>query len=163
MKTSNTVKQIASRPERIQYDGMLKDYQLYGNSYKGKRYQMIYEKDPYSQQQTFLYKRAMFGLSMYSQKEIKEMHWQKRARIVKVHKRTQKVLNLWKQEKVNKLTNALFAMFHHSPLAKNLVEGSFVDLAYKSTMSFNELGIKKADIIDRLYQEGILPNNFYKL
>lgn len=163
MKKADIIKNVSERSNRINYEGKYSDLQTFGSSYQGKRYQS-YEQDPYSLQQNFLYKRAMFGLTTYSQKEIKSMHVAKRARIEKVHKRTQKELNLWKQEKVIELTNKMFGMFHHSPMAQEIIDTcSEVDEQIKNSFNFSDLGIKKKDIVNRLINVGILPRQFFTL
>ena len=49
-----------------------------------------FEKDPFNSYQNFLYKRALFGLSVYQKDELEKMHWDKKRRIEKVHQRAQK-------------------------------------------------------------------------
>ena len=88
----------------------------------------------------------------------------KRKRIKKVQIRTQKELNLWKQELVNNLTNKLLStMFPKSPVTKALLDYSYTDSEFKNTISFTDLGIKKSDIVKRLITKGLLPNNFNSL
>ena len=94
------------------------------------------------------------------------MHWDKKKRIQKVHQRTQNVLNLWKQEIVNGTVNKFFShIFHHSPLAKEMVEkfGSDTDPDYISHVNFKDLGLEKKQVVSKLVQEKILPANFYEL
>jgi predicted thioredoxin/glutaredoxin len=118
-----------------------------------------------SEQQEFLFNRALYGMSVYSVEEVQKMHKEKRKRIVKVSLRCQEILNVWKQELVNDFTNSFFkTFFWHSPLAKDIVEkGTFTDSTYTNTMSFQQLGVKRSDIIEKLIEEGILPNNFHQL
>jgi len=155
-----------SRPEKQKYEyrGSLEDFQLYGSQINDKKY-AEYEIDPYNQYQNFLYKRALFGLRMYSPEEIQQMTDVRRSRIVKLHKKAQKVLNLYKQETVNTFTNNLFIkLFPNSPITKALVgELNFTDSEYVNKMDFKVLGISKECIINRLIKEKILPKNFYEL
>lgn len=151
--------------QKIVYTGRLPEYQKYGNNYQKKRY-VEYEQDEFNQYQNFLYKRAIFGLSVYSPEELEKMHWDKKKRIQKVHARAQNVLNIWKQQ----LTNAwamevLSKMFHHSQLVKDLVEsfGNQVDPNYISPLEFKSLGVSKKNIVEKLIAEKILPTNFYEL
>jgi len=163
MASSQTVKHLASRYEKVNYVSKPRAYR-YRTSNGNDPYQMKYEHDPYSQQQNFLYKRAIFGLSVYDKEEIEAMHWQKRKRIQKVHKRTQKELNLWKQEIVNEWTNKFFiTVFPNNSFTDDLVKGSFVDPEFKNDIPFMDLGISKAQIVDKLVSIGILPSNFYVL
>lgn len=163
-KPSQNIKKLNNRKQKFTYVGSLEEFQLYGSNFKGKAYSR-YERDPYNKYQNFLYKRAMFGLKMYTPEEIKDMHWQKKKRIKKVHKRTQNILNIWKQQIVIAKTNTLFQfMFPKSILAQKLIElGSETDSEYKNNLSFKELKISKEDIVFKLQGEGILPHDFLKL
>jgi hypothetical protein len=172
MATAKQVEQMASRPDRVASESPLHEYRIYGTrNVKHVRivgevikYSQVYERDPYSQVQNFLYKRAMFGLKMYTAEEIETMHWEKRTRIQKVYKRAQQVLNLWKQELANDWSNHLLqVLFPKSQLIKELVEGSFVDPAFKNTVTFDDLGVTKDKIIAKLHEEGVLPQDFYSL
>lgn len=92
------------------------------------------------------------------------MHWQKRNRIKKVQSRTQIMLNTWKQRKMVDISNEIFALFHKSRLAQEVIElYSEPDPTYICNMSFKDLGITKFDVIERMVGEGLLPYNFRKL
>ena len=168
MLSSQKVTELADKT-----DSPLKDYHLYGGEHvkhyrihgDKKSYQMEFEKDPYSQQQNFLFKRAVHGLGVYDKAEIKDMHWQKRKRIIKVHKRTQRVLNIWKQELTNIYTSYLFAeMLNDTQSFKQtLVEGSETDPEFKNTIPFATLGVDKDAIVAKLLSVGVLPSNFHSL
>jgi len=162
MAKTPTIEQLRSRSEKIYSAGKLLNYRLYGDQ-KRKRYYIQYERDPYNKVQNFLYKRALFGLNIFEKEEITLMHKDKRKRIQKVHKRTQRELTIWKQEIINKLTNDLFELFPKSILAQQLIEQHSTDPSFKNTFSFKELGIKKDHVVEKLYKSGILPNNFYEL
>ena len=152
-----------SQVQPSSYDGKLSDYQLFGNRQSGY---VEYERDEFNAYQNFLYKRALFGLSVYSADELGIMHWDKKKRIQKVHLRTQNVLNLWKQEIINSTVNKIFStLFHHSSFAKDMVEkfGNDTDPNYISKVNFKELGVDKRQIVTKLIQEKILPVNFYEL
>lgn len=146
--------------------------ELNSPEYKGKmgKYQtdagprvMVYEQDKYSPYQNLLYKRALFGLSMYSEKELKTMHIGKKKRIEKVHARAQRSLNIFKQEKVNQLSNRIFTLlFPSSRLAKELIKCECIDPSFVNTMDLKTLGITKDDVIERFIRDGILPKDFYK-
>ncbi len=134
------------------------------NKYRGPT--SDYEQDEFNKAQNFLYKRALIGLPVYSQEELDLMHWDKKKRIQKVHKRTQLVLNLWKQELVNKYLNNFFTkVFYKSTLIEGMIAeyGDNVDSTYISKISFKFLGITKKDIVNKLIEEKILPYNFYEL
>ena len=102
-----------------------------------------------------------------SKEEIKEMHSQKRKRIVKVNKRAQHELNLWKQEKVIANTNIIFGIFNgkSSTFAQEMLapEYSTPDPNFRCTTSFKDLGVEKKEIINKLVEKGVLPPDFHLL
>jgi len=116
--------------------------------------------------QNFLYNRAIYGLSTYSPEEVVIMLPEKRKRIIQIHKKTQKILNLWKQEIVNILANKIFTdIFPNTEFTKCLVEfyGTEGDPEYINNMSFKLLKISKEQIITKLIESKILPKNFNEL
>lgn len=128
--------------------------------------QKHYEKEAYNDHQNFLYNRALYGLSVYSQKELQEMPLEKKQRVTKLYKKAQKVINLWKQELVNILANTFFTnVFPNTEITKCFVEhyGTGGDPEYVNNMSFRMLKITKKQIIDKLIEAKILPKNFYEL
>lgn len=151
--------------QKVVYTGRLSEYQNYGSNYQKKRYSE-YERDEFNSYQNFLYKRALFGLSVYAEEELSTMHWDKKKRIQKVHQRAQNVLNLWKQELANQwVATGLTEVFHHSQLVKDLVKifADHTDPDYISTLDFKGMDISKKDIVNKLIEEKVLPNNFYQL
>lgn len=163
MTKKHQPKQVIPPPGKADYKGRLSSYQVNGSSHQGRRYQKV-EYDSFNNVQNFLYHRALFGLSVYSQDEIKEMHWEKRERIKKVHKRTARVLNLWKQEIINHLTNSFFLrLFPKSPFVLELTSRKDIDPDFKCSLSFRTLNVTKKEIVDKLLLEGVLPHNFYEL
>lgn len=124
---------------------------------------MSYEFDEFNERQNFLYRRALFGLGVYTQEEQNRMHWDKKKRIVKVHERTQIILNLWKQEIANKKVCLFFAnVFGKSKFIEPLLD-NYTDPGFKNTLDFKDLGVKKKHIVQKLIIEGILPKGFYQL
>jgi len=120
----------------------------------------------YSAHQNFLYNRALHGLSMYTPEEVVIMPIEKRKKIMQIHKKTQKILNLWKQEIVNTLANKFFTdVFPETEFTKCLLEhhGVSGDPEYINTMTFKELKITKENIIAHLIEHKILPKNFNEL
>lgn len=146
-----------------EYQGKLSTYQVNAPSYNGKIYQAV-EVTSLTSEQMFLVNRALYGLSVYTQKEILIMKPVKRKRILKVHKKTVKMLNLWKQETLLTLSNSFFKkLFPNSPITKELLNRTEIDPDFKCTMSFKELGISKKQLVSKLFEERILPPNFYQL
>ena len=145
----------------------IRNQDLEEKSEKSKRKRwMILEKDEFTKEQNFLYKRALFGLGVYSHEEIIMMHVDKKKRITKVSARAQNILNLWKQTITIAMTNAFFKKyFSNSSLIKILVE-KFTDIEDPkviNTIDFKDLGITKKHIVNKLIKEGVLPNDFYDL
>ena len=142
-----------------------KELKMHGIICKGKRVSR-FEQDPYNEYQNFLYNRVLFGLGMYHKDEVAVMHWDKKKRIIKVHKRAQIIINLWKQQIINVLSNHLFTtIFPDSPITKELVEvfGDVTDELHINKMPLKSLKITKEQIVTRFIEEGILPKNFNTL
>lgn len=160
-ETNNSV-QTTENP--FEYKGKLEEQQLYGINYKNVKYSLI-EYNSWNDYQNLLYNRAIHGINIYTEDELKTMRWDKRKRIMKVHKRAQLVLNIWKQEIVNKLTNKLFVtLFPKTSITQTILElENDTDPEYINTMTFKSLNISKAQIIKKLIQNNILPHNFNDL
>jgi hypothetical protein len=126
----------------------------------------VYEQDPYNSRQNFLYKRALIGVGVYDKQQIDEMSNEKLKRINKIHRKTQVILNLWKQEmlisKSNKMITLLFGDVKYG-LLKEIKDNKAIDKDFICTLSFKDLGITKSDVINRLIVEKILPKNFHEL
>jgi len=149
---------------QFEYQGKLEEFQLKGSNHKGKRY-TNYEVEHFNEYQNFLYKRAVIGLKIYSPEELSSMEDKKKKRIRKIHNRTQRVINIYKQEVVNRLTNNIFIkLFPNSPITKALTEDlCYTDPEFVNTLDMKALGITKRNIIDKLIESNILPKNFYEL
>ena len=142
----------------LEYNGDMSKYQQRGK----KQYQNL----NLNQYQSLLYKRALYGISVYEEKEVKKMHWEKKRRITKLNRKAQSSLNIFKQEVVNGLCIKLLSnTFYKSNLVKNLfsLENSVTDPKFMNTLDLRDLGITKHHIIHRFVNEGILPKDFYKL
>ena len=125
-----------------------------------------FEKDPYNSYQNFLYNRALFGLSIYSQDEISKMSIEKKKRINKSYKKCQVVVNLLKQEVTNQMANDFFVrIFPGMEITNSLVNyfGTEGHPDHVNNMSFKMLKMNKTLIITRLIEKKILPKNFNQL
>jgi len=145
--------------KKLEYKGKLEAYQLYrGNTYTE------YEKDKYNGYQNHLYKRALYGLSAFTQDEIATMCSKKKQRVNKVYMKGQNVINLYKQKVTNAYSNFIFkTLFPESPITQFFIEATETDVDYKNTLTFKDLGITKDQIVGVFITEGILPKNFYEL
>jgi hypothetical protein len=151
------------KDNRVMYSGKLSTYQSNTKNFNGKSYQ-VYDKDPFNPNQNFLYKRAMFGITMYTEAEQAEMSDAKKQRVIKAHRKTQFILNSWKQEIIIKFSNSLLGhFFKDHPFLNPFWENTDPDPKFVCTLSFKDLGINKKDIIDKLIDCGILPINFYQI
>ena len=125
-----------------------------------------FEKDPYNSYQNFLYNRALFGLSIYSQDEISKMSIEKKKRINKSYKKCQVVVNLLKQEVTNQMANEFFVkIFPGMEITNSLVNyfGTEGHPEHVNNMSFKMLKINKPLVIARLIERKVLPKNFNQL
>lgn len=154
---------VESHTNNVEYKGKLSKYQQEGNKHRGRRY-MQYERDPFTEYQNFLYRRALYGLQAFPKEEVKYMDWRKKKRIVKVQKRARKVLNALKQEVVIAYTNSFFATLYNSTLARDLIQNfSEPDPNVEDEFTLKELNLTKVDVANRFIEVGILPKDFYEL
>ena len=89
--------------KKLEYTGKIESYQLY----RGETY-MQYEQDSYNNYQNHLYKRALYGLSAFTQQELATMCSKKKQRVSKVYMKGQNVINLYKQKLTNAYSNFIF-------------------------------------------------------
>jgi hypothetical protein len=145
--------------EKFEYKGKLTDYQLYkSNTY------MEYEKDNYTSYQNYLYKRALYGLSVFTQSELNAMCSKKKQRINNVYKKAQVVINKLKQQTTISYTNFIFeTLFPKSPITQALLAETETDDTLVNKLNFKDLGIEKSQIITIFIAEGVLPKNFLSL
>jgi len=145
--------------KKLEYKGKMESYQLY----KGDTY-MEYEKDNYNDYQNHLYKRALHGLSAFTEAELATMCSKKKQRVSKVYMKGQKIINLYKQKLTNAYSNFIFkTLFPESPLTQFLMETEETDVEFKNTLTFKDLGITKDQIVGLFIAEGLLPKNFHDL
>jgi hypothetical protein len=117
-----------------------------------------------SPEQVILLKRALYGLKAYSQEELTTLCNKKKKRILRVHKKAQEVINLYKQRKTNFWTNLLFTtLLPNSPITDFFTKNTFTDESFVNKLTFNDLKINNKEIIDLLIRNQVLPTNFYNL
>jgi hypothetical protein len=166
MKTFKSLDELAVlKNNSPQYKGKLPNYQQQGSKQNKKKYTQ-YEQHKFTAYQNILYKRALYGLAMYSQKEQKSLHWKERGKIKRINRKAQQSVNLFKQERVNIMCDNLYkAAFPNSKLAKDVfsLEKSTTNPKFINKLDLKFLRISKEDIIKRFVKEGVLPKNFYEL
>lgn len=157
MFTDEQIKKLKKSQDTVQLHrlGILDQY----NSYDFK---IDYSKlNPH---QHFLFKRVLHGLKLYKREEIDKMHWDKKRRIIKVWKRSQNVINKWKQWLCHKKANAIFAIFESSKDAQALIKVPFEYMPdYKNKMSLKDCGIEYEHLIVKFIDEGLLPRNYFEI
>ena len=146
--------------QRYHYYGILEEYQTHPesliNSFEYKRL------NPY---QHFLFKRVLHGLNVYTKEEITKLHWDKKRRITKVWKRSQKEINAWKQTICNKRVNRLFKKTFTGSSVAYIVSIPCNEILedYNNTLTFKELNIEYEDVILYFMSKGLLPKNYLTL
>lgn len=147
----------------------IENIQLHGNNFKGVQFQddatdNIEESIILSEYQNKLYKDALHGLSNYSLSQLKVMSDVEKSKIARLHSRTNRILNTWKQTILNaEVDDFLQFLFPKSTFITALVEKTknYTDANLKVPITLTELGINKKQIIGRLIQEKVLPLSFY--
>jgi hypothetical protein len=142
----------------------LKKLQLFGDNYKGKKYQQ-FEADTFTPYQSRLYKDAVYGLNSYSIKQLQAMTTREKQEILRIHRLAQRVINKWKWQIVTGLVDSFMTKtFPRSNILHELVEATkgIMSTREVNTMSFAQLNLTKTDVANKLLQEGILPGNFFK-
>jgi hypothetical protein len=163
---SQLVESISTRAERVYYQGKILDHHIKAEVNRPSKYRPYYqqyEKSPYNYAQNLLYKRVLYGLSMFSKEDLAKMNSVEKSKINSVHKKAQRELNLWKNRLLKERTDIIFSIFTNSSLAKKLLEPKKPTNNYMNTLNFADLGVSKPDIINHFVEVGILPNNFNKL
>jgi hypothetical protein len=69
--------------------------------------------------QNEMYKKVLIGLSLYTKEEIYAMNSSKKNKIIKKHKEAQKILNIWKQEKLLEKSKSLLPFIDKELIALN--------------------------------------------
>ena len=100
-------------------------------------------------------------LRCIKKEEVEQMHWDKKRRITKVWKRSQHVLNEFKQYISYKQIQPIFRIFAKSKLGREIYETPFEYLSdYRNKMTLKELGINYEDVILKFMSVGLLPKNY---
>jgi len=160
LQTDESIRIISQRESRYQYYGLLEEYQLHPPSIINN---LSYNK--LNSYQHFLFKRVLHGLNVYTKEEIETLHWDKKRRISKVWRRSQREINAWKQTICNRRINDFFRRTFHGPTAEYIISVPEDEILedYNNTLSLKDLGITYEDVILRFMSKGLLPKNFFTL
>jgi hypothetical protein len=140
-------------------------YQLSGNTFYLQERLKQEVRIGLNEYQTHLLNRAMYGLDVFTAHQVKRMNKHKKIRITAKYEDTKEVLILWKHEIITKLSNAIFGITTGAcdflPLLEETDTYHVEDRGY--LMSLTTLGIKEHQIVEKLINCRILPENFYEL
>lgn len=123
----------------------------------------VYEKreNKYSTYQNTLYRRALFGLKGLSSEELAQLNNQEKEYITRKYYKTQKILNVFKQQVVIQYSNCVMKQFFpHSKITSEMLKDTETDAKFINTLSFNDLNITKEHLVQLLMEKRILPENF---
>ena len=128
------------------------------------KYQKIEKEIKFTPKQKDLYSKVVYGFRAYTKQEIAKMSEQTKIDVTIRYNKTQRLLRRWKQDMVFSAVDQLLTFFFpKSPIAKQMVETTGYLDESEDDLSFNELGITRNDIADKLIECGALPKNFYNL
>jgi len=160
LKTAETKTLLSQTLQRYHYYGLLEEYQLHPTSITNN-----FEYTRLNSYQHFLFKRVLHGLNVYSKEEVEKLHWDKKRRISKVWKRSQREINAWKQMICNKKVNDYFKRTFKGPTMEYITSVPATEVLddYKNTLTFKELNIQYEDVILLFMSKGLLPKNYLTL
>jgi hypothetical protein len=149
----------------------MNDQQLHGSSFKGRSYQdndIQQEKlsRNFNQTQTSLYKKSLYGLGEYSEKELRSMSEFEKLLIERKQKALWAEINIWKNQQLEYGVNHLLTtVFHKSSLIKELfgVAPEKGSLNKPNRMSFHELGLDRSTVAKKMISLGYLTQEFFEL
>jgi hypothetical protein len=147
------------------YSGDLKEYQLHGSTNPVMKLKREPHQYTFNTYQNLLYSRALKGLYAYDVEVRKKMHWDKKKRIKRIHKRAQECINLLKQDVINQWCDCLLGDVFKGGNATYMISSEEVapDPEFVSTLELKYLGITKPMVIKKFVEQGILPRDFYEL
>tara|TARA_R110000764_G_scaffold54201_1_gene118089 strand:- start:1632 stop:2174 length:543 start_codon:yes stop_codon:yes gene_type:complete len=157
LETIETKNLLSQTLQRYNYYGLLKEYQLHPVSVTNN-----FKYAKLNSYQHFLFKRVLHGLNVYTKEEVEKLHWDKKRRITKVWKRSQKEINAWKQMICNKKVNDYFKRTFKGPTVEFIISipASETLENYNNKLTFKELNIEYEDVILLFMSKGLLPKNY---
>lgn len=130
------------------------------------KYQKIQTEKTFNQKQTDLYQKTIYGFKAYSKEELTALNEKSKREILVNYTKVQRILNKFKQEILYKSVDSfLLSLFPKSKLIKDFtnVEGYLKEQVIEEDFTFDELGISKFAIANKLMEYSLLPKNFYQL
>lgn len=151
---------LSNQLQRYHYYGLLEEYQLHPTSITNN-----FKYTKLNSYQHFLFKRVLHGLNVYTKEEVQKLHWDKKRRISKVWKRSQKEINAWKQMICNKKVNDYFSRTFKGRIMEYIISFPATEVLedYNNKLSFKELNIEYEDVIYLFMSKGLLPKNYLTL
>jgi hypothetical protein len=138
---------------------VVKKIQLHGTV----KYQSI-EEFGFNKIQKKLYAEAVYGLKAIPNEVLMEMRVEAIRKIQATHVKAKEVINNYKQEVSSKtIDNFLSKLFPKSPVIKQMINMKGIDPSIKVTMSLKDLKITPKMLAEKLVENNILPENFFKL
>ena len=151
---------LSQQLQRYHYYGLLEEYQLHPTSITNN-----FHYSKLNSYQHFLFKRVLHGLNVYKPEEVKKLHWDKKRRISKVWRRSQREINAWKQMICNKKVNDYFSRTFKTRMVEYIISLPATDVLedYNNTLTFKQLNIEYEDVIYLFMSKGLLPKNYLTL
>jgi hypothetical protein len=138
--------------QNLHYVGSFSTLQTQGNS------NYLPVKSGYSPRQNELYNRLLYGIKAYTPEEWYALNSNIKNKVIRRYKKAQTLLNIYKQERLNDLTQPFLGLF------KNIKDyPKETDSKFFCTLSFKDLGIDKKDIVSLFISNKMLPPNFDSL
>mgnify|MGYP003626549741 CR=1 FL=1 len=151
---------LSKELQRYHYFGLFEEYQLHPQSILNN-----FKYTKLNSYQHFLFKRVLHGLNVYTKDEVEKLHWDKKRRISKVWRRSQREINVWKQMICNKKVNDYFRRTFKGPTVESILSIPATEVLddYNNRVTFKELSITYEDVILLFMSKGLLPKNYLTL
>jgi hypothetical protein len=113
-----------------------------------------------------LYQTLIYGFDIFTRKELAKLPEQRKIDIKIRYTKAQRILQKWKQDLIfDSLDKFLLSLFPKSSIVKAFAntKGNSPDVSNEEYITFREAGIKQSQIINKLIENNLLPQNFYEL
>jgi hypothetical protein len=140
----------------------VKNVQTFGTA----KYQRKEIEQAFNDIQRSLYQKTIYGFSAYSPEELNTLTHKEKQEIIVRYTKVQRILNKLKQETLYKaVDDFLLSLFPKSKTIKSMtnVSGFLKEPVLEEEITFNQLGISKFAIANKLVEYSLLPKNFFNL